>query len=228
MAAPNKALQELGVVHRLCFAARSIPVDVPRYWELVRDFSIQDKSGYLLSADDCRVFVENLHLFGEDAFASDDMLKKRLIRLPKSNSMKSNTIKMILISPNGNCLLCNSKLYTRPDRHVLAVLYDHESGTIPAIHYTRSCRKKGCSFQQHYGYYTHGNSDNVTYNNDALLLPYFLCSRETGFSLALLSHCDSDLLIGQISYKQSAEIYNYQNNYEGEDHFEEQQAAYDW
>ena len=66
VAVPSKALQDLGVVHRLCFAAKSIPMDAPQYWELVRDFSIQDVSGYLLPANDCHIFVENLHLLGED------------------------------------------------------------------------------------------------------------------------------------------------------------------
>jgi len=135
---------------------------------------------------------------------------------------------MILISPNKNCLVCSSMLYTRLDTHVLAVLYDHQTGTIPTIHYTRCCRKIGCSFQQHYGCFTSGNTDKVIYNDDALLLPYFMCSRETGFTMAHLMHFDSDLLIGQLSYKQSAEIYNRYNRYEAVNQLEGQQVTNDW
>ena len=65
----------------------------------------------------------------------------------------------------------------------------------------------------------------MIYNDDALLLPYFMCSRETGFSMAHLIHIDSDLLIGQLSYKQSAEIYNHYNRYEA---VEGQQVTNDW
>lgn len=121
---------------------------------------------------------------------------------------------IILLSPKQKCILCNSKLYIRSDRFALAVLYDDKLGTLPAIHYTRYCRKSGCSFQQHYGYYTCGSLDDVIYNDDALDLSYFMCSRETGFTTKLLIRFDSDCLIGQISYKQSAEIYNHYNNYE--------------
>ena len=74
---------------------------------------------------------------------------------------------------------------------------------MPAIHYTRYCRNSGCSFQQHYGYFTH-----------ALELTYFMSSRETGFAMKLLIRFDSECLIGQISYKQATEIYNHYNTYE--------------
>ena len=63
--------------------------------------------------------------------------------------------------------VCNFKLYIRSDIFSLAVLYDHKLGTLPALHYTRYCRKSGCSFQQHYGYYTRGSLDDVIYNDDA-------------------------------------------------------------
>ena len=215
MAVNNKAFQDLAVVHRLCFAVRSLPTDVPNYWEIVRDFSVQRKKDLQLSGDQCRIFIENLKMMQEGAFDSDAKLTKELIRVAKNDPSKPHRIGIILLSPKQNCIVCNSKLYIRSDRFSLAVLYDHKLGTFPALHYTRYCRKSGCSFQQHYGYYTRGSLDDVIYNDDALDLPYFMCSRETGFTTKLLTHFDSDCLIGQISYKQSAEIYNHYNNYEG-------------
>ena len=106
------------------------------------------------------------------------------------------------------------KVNVRADRSSLAVIYDQELGTMSAIHYTRYCRTKGCSFQQHYGYYTKGDTDNVVYNSDALDQPYFMVSRETGFAVNLLRRLDSEYLIGQISYKQAGEIYYNYNEYD--------------
>lgn len=185
MSVINKAFQDLAVVHRLCFAVRSLPTDVPHYWEIVQDFSVQGKKDLQLSGDQCRIFIENLKMMQEEAFDSDAKLTKELIRVPKNDPSKPHRIGIILLSPKQKCILCNSKLYIRSDRFSLAVLYDHELGTLPALHYTRYCRKSGSSFQQHYGYCTCGNLDNVIYNDDALDLPYFMCSRETGFTKKL-------------------------------------------
>jgi len=159
----------------------------------------------------------------ERVFESDAKLTTELMKAAKNDTKSPEKIGMILVSPNTTCKKCALKLYIRPDRSTSAIVYDHQMGTIPAIHYMRYCRKKGCSFQQHYSYYTCGSSDHVTYNDDALDLPYFMCSRETGFSANLLKHFDSDCLLGQISYKQSAEIYNHYNEYEDELNSDSQQ-----
>ena len=47
-------------------------------------------------------------------------------------------------------------------------------------------------------------------------MKYFISTSETGFELKMLSRFDVELLIGQISYKQKADIYNYSNNYDVE------------
>lgn len=222
MATSNKHLQDLTVVHRLCFAARSLLIGAPHYWEIVQNFGIQGKEGYSLSAEECRVFIENLKLLQEGVFDTDEKLIKELVRVPKSDSSKPDRIGFILLSPNQNCILCKSKLYIRVDRSVLAVIYDEELGTLLAVHYTRYCRKSGCSFQQHYGYYTQGSAESVIYNDDALELTYFMSTRETGFTMKLLRRFDSQCLIGQISYKQAADIYNHCNAYENSENPESQ------
>ena len=147
-------------------------------------------------------------------FDCDEELTKSLIKMPKTDPSKPERIGVVLLSPKENCLHCNSKLYVRPDRNVMATIYDHRYGSIPAIHYTRYCRKRGCSYQQHYGYHTNGDNNEVMYDSDCLELPYFMCSRETAFSMEILRRFDVECLIGQISYKQSAEIYNSYNGYE--------------
>lgn len=210
----NNALKDLSVVHRLCFATRCLPAASPHYWEIVARFSIEGKHNYSLSGDEARVFVQNLQVFNPNVFDSDFKLTKELAKAPKGDSPESDKIGVILVSPIELCVICNSKLYIRQDRSVQATLYDEKLGTMPAIHYTRYCRKKGCSLQQHFGYYTKGDTSEVLYNSDALSLPYFMCSRETAFSIEILKKFDMECLIGQISYKQSAEIYNSYHNYE--------------
>jgi len=156
----------------------------------------------------------------EGTFDSDAKLNKELIRIPKNDGSKLDRIiriGIVLVSSIHNCLRCNSKLHIRPDRFTAAVLYGNEVGTLPALHFTRYCRRSGCSFQQHYGHYTCGKSDDVIYDDDALEYPYFMSSRETDFTIKMLMHFDSECLIGQISYKQSAEIYNHHHKYEGVD-----------
>ena len=150
----------------------------------------------------------------EGAFGPDMKLTRELVKVNKADPKRPEKIGFVLISPNSLCILCKAKLYVRADRSALAVIYDQELGTMPAIHYTRYCRTKGCSFQQHYGYYTEGDTDNVVYDSDALDQSYFMASRETGFALNLLRRLDSECLIGQISYKQAAEIHNNYNKYD--------------
>lgn len=151
MATDNKLLEDLTVVHRLSFAARSLPVEIPHYWEIVRDFSLKGKEGGLLSAEECRIFVESMLMLQEGALDSDKKLTRELVKVTKADPKTPDKIGTVLVSPNLFCILCGTKLYVRADRNCLAVIYDNEMGTLPAIHYTRYCRKKGCSFQQHMG-----------------------------------------------------------------------------
>ena len=45
-------------------------------------------------------------------------------------------------------------------------------------------------------------------------LPYFIFSQETGFEMKMLKNFDVELLSGQISYKQRADIYNVSKGYD--------------
>jgi len=210
----NRALGDAAVLHRLCFAARTLPVGSPNYWETVANFSIIGKPGYSVTGFEAKVFIENLKYLNPGVFECDVELMKQLVRIPKHSTRDQEYIGMVLVSPVELCIICGYKLSIRQDRLVCAVIYDDYLGSMPALHYTRYCRRKGCSLQQHYGYYTQGDSSEVTYNDNALSLPYFMCSRETAFSMKLLHKLDMECLIGQISYKQSAEIYNSWHGYE--------------
>ena len=52
------------------------------------------------------------------------------------------------------------------------------------------------------------------YDDDWKSMAYFIATRETGFEMQLLENFDVELLIGQVSYKQRADIYNCCHKYE--------------
>ena len=64
---------------------------------------------------------------------------------------------------------------------------------------------------QYYGYNKTTNN-NVQYSSNSSSLTYFISSQETAFEMKLLRQLE--LLIGQISYKQKADIYNILNGYD--------------
>ena len=73
---------------------------------------------------------------------------------------------------------------------------------------------RGCKFAQFYGYSREGDKHEVLYDLDWKENKYFLSTQETGFELSMLQRFDVELLIGQISYKQKASIYNITNGYD--------------
>ena len=103
----------------------------------------------------------------------------------------------------------------RSDRPSQMTLYTDSLGTVSATHFHKYCRnyRKGCTFVQFYGYYKCGTG-HLQYNDNWMTLPYFLSSQETGFEMAMLKKFDAELLIGQISYKQKADIYNISKGYD--------------
>jgi hypothetical protein len=103
----------------------------------------------------------------------------------------------------------------RADRPSNVTLYTDSYGTLPAFHYHKYCRnhKKGCSVVQYYGYHTNGLFQ-LHFDDDWEENKYFVSSQETAFELQLVSKFDVELLIGQVSYKQRAEMYNAIHNYE--------------
>lgn len=198
-------VSDVSVIKRLSFAASFYPPSMPHYWETVADFGTS-KSRHTLTAEEAQIFVENLEVIDSEAFLSDKGLCKEIISMSRPGS--DVPLGIVLVSSKENCEICGSKLYLRADRASIVTIYDDHRGTTPATHFTKYCRKKGCSSQQHYGFSTRGESKEVTYDSDWLSLPFFMSSRETAFAIDILQRLDSEILIGQISYKQRADIYN--------------------
>ena len=109
----SSALDDFSVVHRLCFAARSLPIGSPNYWEIIADFSVMGKIGYSLTGNEAKVFIENLKYLNPTVFDGDAKLTKELVRMPKINRKDPEKIGLILISPIELCILCGSKLLVR-------------------------------------------------------------------------------------------------------------------
>ena len=108
---------------------------------------------------------------------------------------------IVLISPKTVCCKCGGPLFLRADRPSRMVIYDDKLGTLPATHYHKDCRKPQCRVHQYYGYHTIGDEGKSCHDDDCLLLPYFISTQKTAFSMTLRNY-DTELLIGQVSYKQ--------------------------
>ena len=80
---PNAAFNDPAVVHRICFAARSLPVGYPKYWHLVCTFAVKDKKVHSISREEARVFAENLKVLSGDVITSDLTMMCDLKKLPK-------------------------------------------------------------------------------------------------------------------------------------------------
>ncbi len=100
--------------------------------------------------------VENLNVLDPAALVSDVELTRAIVNLKRPGS--DAALGFPLISSRSQCIKCDSKLYTRKDRASTVVVHHDQLGTISSTHYTRYCRKRNCSYQQHYGYYTEGDS----------------------------------------------------------------------
>ena len=193
----------------MAFAASFLPESMPSYWEKVAAFGVKGKeSSNMITAEKARLLVENWKCLDPALFNTDDDLLGEILGVYSSLPH----LGVVLLSPQECCLFCKSKLYVRADRSSKVVIYDIKYGTMPGTHYVKYCRRKGCNFNQHYGFYMVENG--VVYNDNWKSLKYFMSSNETVFSMDFLRRFDVQLLVGQVSYKQQADIYNLVHGYD--------------
>lgn len=209
----SKVIHEPSVLRRLLFASALLPADTPKLWEIIAKFAAcTANSDISLLPKEAKSITENITFIDDKSLATDHALLKELIFMPFGGR---EHLGMILISDKQRCVLCNGKLLLRADRPSNITLYTDSYGTLPALHYRKYCAnsRKGCNVVQHYGYYTRGLSQ-LHFNSDWDRLQYFVSSQETAFELQILRNFDYELLIGLVSYKQRAEIYNAIHGYE--------------
>lgn len=156
--------------------------------------------------------LENLETFDDKAFVDDRSLETELLTFTVS---KDKAAGIILIPHSSECKICGSPLLLRADRPSSITLYTESRGTIHATHYHKYCSswRKGCKTVQYYGYSCAGENI-LHFDNNWNDLPYLVSSQETAFEMSFLEKYDTELLIGILSYKQKADIYNCQNGYD--------------
>lgn len=203
-------IQDVSVIRRMLFAVSFLPRDYPHYWDTVTQFSF--KGTKQLDSAEVQLLMENIQFLQSNAFAEDKNLTQEIV---SSKDVTMAPIGIILISPKKTCCLCGGKLLTRGDRPGRVTLYTETFGTLPASSYRKYCHKnrQGCKLVQYYGYCMIGEEQALRYDDDWADHQYFLSSQETAFETALLKKFDAELLIGQVSYKQKADIFNYINGY---------------
>lgn len=208
----EKNVPDVSMLRRLLFSVANLPKETPDYWKIVTDFSLGDMS---IEPEKIRVLVENLQYFDSMAFMTDNKLLQELYE--KSwNRHPKRPFGVILISDKTICTLCEGRLLLRSDRPSFLTLYTDQMGTVPATHFRKYCQNshKGCSFSQHYGYYTVGEDSILHYDDNWKELPYFVSTNMTAFEVSFLHRYEAELLLGQITYKQKCDTYNYIHKYE--------------
>ena len=207
-------VSDAAVQRRMIFATHYLPHDLPNYWDIIARFSNQvnlEQSG--ISPESAKMTMENIHILSPQAFISDMELTKELIEMECNVTKQSLGIPLV---PNQtNCISCGGNLLLRSDRPSRISLYTESLGTVPGTHYHKYCQnyRKGCRLVQYYGYHKTG-SENAEYSANWDTLPYFISTQETGFEIKFLKQFDVELLIGQVSYKQKADIYNIAKGYD--------------
>lgn len=207
----GKVTSEVSVLRRLLFGAVHIPDSTPNRWDIISDFAFQHSTRKCASTD-VKLLLENVEFLDREAFATDTVLASELLSVKRPNG---EPLGVVLISPNTICKLCGGTLLTRVDRPSRVTIYSETMGTVPATHFYKYCQnsRKGCSFTQHYSYSTEGEGSESMYDEDWQTLPFFVSTHKTAFEMQFLKRLDAEILIGQITYNQSCDIYNYMHRY---------------
>ena len=203
-------LRDPAVLRRLMFAAVFLPKELPDYWSGITQFIGQEAE----TKESVRVAVENLDVLHSAAFSTDSALASEM-RTLCSEKPGSQPLGIILIPSNLQCSKCGGKLHVKSDRPSRVTIYTEPLGTVVGTHYHKVCQnfRKSCAFRQYYRYSSEGSQSITYYDMDWESNSYFMSSSETSFELGMLQKFDAELLLGQISYSQRAEIYNYSHRY---------------
>lgn len=204
----SQHFKDVSVLRKCLFAVAQLPKDLPNIWELAVQFATKNKGNASINAETVKLLAENLQELDYLAFESDQKLFYQLLEFPTQKPLG-----VVLMSNATKCVVCESALKLRKDRPSSVVVYDDNMGTLPGSHFHKLCTNRSCGCTQYYGYYTTGISGSlpskVFFNSEWDTLPFFVSSRETVFSMAALKRFDSGILLGQLSFKQCADIYNH-------------------
>ena len=119
---------------------------------------------------------------------------------------------VVLLSEKGSCRLCSKQLTAKTSRVVNVVVYHETKGSFMGCRIPKVCSNRSCNLIQHYGYYTIGESK--YYDEDWQQNDYLLSSGKTAFDLKLLRKFEVEILLGKLSFKEKADIYNEVHGYD--------------
>ena len=119
---------------------------------------------------------------------------------------------VVLMSGKSTCRLCSKQLTAKTSRVVNVMVYHETRGSFMASRIPKVCSNRSCKLIQHYGYYTIGESK--FYDEDWQENDYLLSSGKTAFDINLLRKFEVEILLGKLSFKEKADIYNEVNGYD--------------
>ena len=157
-----KEVQDVAVLRRLIFASVHLPVGTPNYWSVIAQFAEPCQG---LTSSTVRVAVENLHFLNEKAFATDKQLAEELRAL---STAAANPLGVVLVPSQRVCKICDGMLIIRGDRPSHVTIYTETQGTVVGTHFHKFCQnyRKGCSFNQYYGYCSKGDQSATYYDSN--------------------------------------------------------------
>ena len=200
-----KQLKDVWVLRRLLFAVSTLPCDLPNFWDIAVEFATKGHLKENIDAKTARALMENVETFDKTAFSKDEALLGELVSW--TPRMFSKPLGIILISPKDKCVICGHPLVVRKDRHSSITVYHMTMGPLPGMHFYKICSNNKCSVVQHYGYYT--LNELVHFDTDWASHEFFISSSLSAFSMLLIKQVDSQILIGQLSYLQIAELFKH-------------------
>ena len=205
----SKYFSNVSEVRKLLFALVHLPEDLPDRWDIALAFAIGNRrtSSFAITAEQLRTICENLQDIDSEAFSTDRALTSGILEYPENKPLG-----VVLLSKKKTCQKCGSSLLLRKDRPSSVIIYHDTMGSIPGTHYHKYCTNKKCNFVQFYGYHTFKSSSSeygIYFDSDWNTHSYFVSSRETAFDMMLLHRFNSQILLGQQSFKQCSDVYNY-------------------
>ena len=100
-----KYIKDMSVLRRLLFAVSQLPPDLPNLWGIAVEFATQGKeSRNQVTAEQVKVFVENIHALDATAFQTDDVILQDLVKF---------MVKIIIIQVNHCVLLAYVMLHVQ-------------------------------------------------------------------------------------------------------------------
>ena len=124
---------------------------------------------------------------------------------------------VVLISEKESRHSCGNVLVAKFTKAVNVIVYHKACGTFMGCRVPKVCHNKYCQMIQHYGYYT--VEANKFYDEDWEKQEYFLSKGKMAFDMKLLHKFEVEVLIGKLSFKEKADIYNEVHGCE-RDHYE--------